>query len=181
MHLLGLFSLLAEHGEHESALLDPESWGLFFWTACSFTVVLFILKKTAWAPILDALERREKAISDQIKAAQHDREEAAKLLADHKRQLEKVRDEAQEILNEATRDQKRVLDEANAKAIAEAEATKQRAIRDIELAKGKAMDDLKQQSVELALSLAEKVIGSEVDRQKQRRLVDEFIKSYEKN
>lgn len=170
----------AEHGDHVPALLNPD-WGLVFWTACTFGVVLFILKKTAWAPILDSLERRERAIHDQIAAAQHDRAEAAKLLEQHKKALATVRDEAQEILNEAAADQKRMLDEAHAKALAEGEATKQRALKDIELAKGKAVDELKQKTVELAIGLAEKVIGSEVDRTKQKRLIDEFIQNYERN
>jgi F-type H+-transporting ATPase subunit b len=181
--VIRLAFLLAEHGsEHGSvpALLSPD-WGLVFWTACTFAVVLFILKKTAWGPIIESLERREKAISDQIAAAQHDRAEAAKVLEEHKKALAKVRNEAQDILNEAAADQKRMLDEAHAKAVAEAEATKQRAIRDIELAKGKAVDELKQKTVELALGLAEKVIGSEVDRTKQKKLVDDFIKSYDRN
>ncbi len=182
MNLLAF--ILAEHGEGHGTvhfLLDPHSWGLVFWTACTFALVLLILKKTAWTPILESLERRERAISDQIAAAKHDREEAAKVLEQHKKALATVRNEAQDILTEAAADQKRMLDEAHQKAVAEAEATKQRAIRDIELAKGKALDELKQKTVELALGLAEKVIGSEVDKGKQKKLVDEFIKNYEKN
>jgi F-type H+-transporting ATPase subunit b len=175
---LGLI-LLAEEQVH--ALLDPESWGLVFWTACSFAIVLLILKKTAWGPIIDGLEKRERTISDAIAAAQKDRADAMKVLEEHKRQLATVRNEAQEILNEAAVDQKRMLDEAHAKATAEAEATRQRALRDIELAKAKAMEELRQSSINLALSLAEKVIGSEVDRAKQKRLAEEFIKSYERN
>ena len=66
MTVLALF--LAEHGSHGPVLLDPESWGLVFWTACTFAAVLFILKKTAWGPIIESLEKRERTIEDQIKA-----------------------------------------------------------------------------------------------------------------
>ena len=175
------FYLLAEEHAHVSALLDPESWGLIFWTACTFLVVLAILKKSAWGPILEGLEKRERTIRDAIAAAQKDRADAARLLEEHRKQLEKVRNEAQAILNEAALDQKRMLEEAQAKANAEAEATRKRALHDIELAKTKAVDELRASSIDLALQLAEKVLGSEVDRQKQRRLVDEFIKDYERN
>lgn len=172
----------AGHGAgHGDALLDPHSWGLVFWSAVTFGVVLLILKKAAWAPILDGLEKREKTIADAIASAQRDRVEAAKLLEEHKKKLEAVRNEAQEILNETAADAKRIMDEAHAKATAEAEATKQRALRDIDLAKTKAIDELKASTIDLAMGLAEKVIGAEVDRKKQRHLVDEFVKSYEKN
>ncbi len=172
---------LAEHGEKTAPLLDPESWGLIFWSAISFGLVLLILKKAAWGPILEGLEKRERTIADAIAAAQRDRAEAARLLDDHRKQLEKVKGEAQAILNEAANDQKRMLEEAHAKAAAETEATKQRAIHDIELAKGKAVDELRQKSIDLALQLAEKVIGSEVDRPKQKKLIDDFVKAYGKN
>jgi len=176
------FILLAqEHGAHPHALLDPESWGLVFWTGCTFAAVLFILKKTAWGPILDGLEKRERTIADAIAAAQRDRVEAAKLLEEHKKSLDKVKNEAQAIINEAAADQKRLLEEAHTKANAEAELTKQRAIRDIELAKHKAVEELRQKTIDLAIGLAEKVIGSEVDKNKQRRLVDDFVQKYEKN
>lgn len=179
---LALFFLAEGEGHNKvSPLLDPHGWGLVFWTGCSFLLVLVLLKRTAWGPILAALEKRENTIRSQLAAAEKDRADAARLLEDHKKQLEKVRNEAQAILNEAAADQKRMLEEAHAKANAEAEATKQRAIRDIELAKSKAVDELRQKSVDLALGLAEKVIGSEVDRAKQRRLIEDFVKDYERN
>src|SRR5581483_6989578 len=91
------FFLLAEHEAHSSvpALLDAESWGLVFWTGITFMAVLFILKKTAWGPILESLEKREKTIADQIAAAQHDPAAAAKVLEEHKKALAQVRHEAQ--------------------------------------------------------------------------------------
>lgn len=184
-----LFFLAEEHaaagghgaGHGSDALLDPHSWGLVFWSAITFGVVLFILRKAAWGPILEGLEKREKTIADAIAAAQRDRVEAAKALEEHRKKLEQVRNEAQAILNETAADSKRMMEESAAKAAAEAEATKQRALRDIELAKAKAVDDLRKQTVELALGLSEKVIGAEIDRGKQKRLVDEFLTSYEKN
>jgi F-type H+-transporting ATPase subunit b len=179
--------ILAQHGGAEAAehsvpaLLDPHSWGLVFWSAVTFCVVLAILRKAAWGPIIEGLDKRERTISDAIAAAQKDRVEAAKLLEEHRKKLETVRNEAQAILNETASDAKHMMEEAQAKANAEAEATRQRALRDIEMAKAKAVDEIKQSSVDLAMALAEKVLGSEVDRAKQRRLVEDFVKSYERN
>ncbi len=182
---LALLILAQEHGgeggAEVSALLDPHSWGLFFWSAVTFGTVLFVLKKTAWGPILEGLEKRERTIADAIASAQQDRAAAQKLLEEQTKKLHEVRNEAQKIINEAAADAKRLTEEANAKAIAEAEATKQRALRDIEMAKTKAVDELRAQSVDLALELAGKVLGAEVDRNKQRKLVDEFVKQYGKN
>jgi F-type H+-transporting ATPase subunit b len=179
------FIFLAEdkagHGHAAVPALLHHEWGLIFWSAVTFGVVLFVLKKTAWGPILEGLEKRERTIADAIATAQKDRAEAAKVLEEHKKQLAKVRDEAQSILNETTLDAKRIVDEAHAKAAAEAEATRQRALRDIEMAKAKAVDELRRSSIDLALVLAEKVIGSEVNREKQRTLVEDFVKAYERN
>jgi F-type H+-transporting ATPase subunit b len=171
----------AAGGAHTDALLDPHSWGLIFWTSITFGVVLLVLKKAAWGPILEGLEKREKTIHDAIAQAQKDRADAAKLLEEHAAKLKSVRDEAQAILNETANDAKRIMDEAHAKAAAETEATRQRALRDIEMAKAKAVEDLRKGAVDLALQLAEKVIGAEVDRNKQKRLVEDFVKSYGKN
>ena len=178
------FLFLAQHGEGHGdtpALLDPHSWGLVFWTSVTFAVVLFVLKKSAWGPILEGLEKRERTIADAIAAAQRDRLEAQKLLENQTKQLDNVKNDAQKILDEATADAKRLTEETMAKAIAEAEATKARAVRDIEMAKTKAVEELRVKTVDLALELASKVIGSEVDKTKQRRLVDEFVKQYGKN
>src|SRR5438045_3434023 len=115
--LLRLVLLLAEQEGHEGpALLDPHSWGLVFWSAITFGVVLFVLRAKAWGPILSQLEKREKFIADSIAAAKKDREEASLILAEHKKQLEQVRNEAQAILNEAAADKKRLIEEAHAKA-----------------------------------------------------------------
>lgn len=182
---LAFLFLAQEHGggEHGAtpALLDPHSWGLVFWTAVTFAVVLFVLKKTAWGPILEGLEKRERTIADAIAAAQRDRLEASKLLENQTKQLDAVKNDAQKILDEAAADAKQHSEEIMAKATAEAEAIKNRAVRDIEMAKAKAVEELRLQTVDLAVGLASKVIGSEVDKAKQKRLVDEFVKQYGKN
>jgi len=178
------FLLAQEHGggeAHAPALLDPHSWGLVFWTTITFGVVLFILKEKAWGPILEGLEKRERTIADAIAAAKRDREEAQKLLEVQTVKLNEVKQDAQKRLNQAAADPKRIAEESQQKAIAEAEATKQRALRDIDMAKQKAVEELRTTSVDLALELASKVLGAEVDRAKQRRLVDEFVKQYGKN
>src|SRR5262245_9605942 len=112
--------LLAQHGEHGhgdvSPLLDPESWGLVFWTAITFGVVLVVLKTAAGGPILKGLEQRARTISVAIETAKRDRLEAAKVLEEHKKQLASVRNEAQAILNEAAADAKRLAEETHAKA-----------------------------------------------------------------
>ncbi len=180
--MIQLALFLAEHGEEtKDALLDPESWGLVFWTGVTFIVVLFVLKKYAWGPILEGLDKRERTIADAIAAAQKDRAEALKVLDEHKKKLEGVQDESQKILNVAAADAKRIVEDAQAKSAQEAEATRQRALHDIELAKQKAVSEIQLKSVDLAFHLAEKVLGSEVDRAKQKRLVDEFVKNYGRN
>jgi len=181
------FIFLGEHGAaagghgETHALLDPHSWGLVFWSAITFGIVLTVLKKTAWGPILEQLDARAKTIEDALHEAERARAEAKKLADDNQKQVDKAKVEAQKILDEASRDAKRIVEEAHAKAGADAEATKLRALRDIDMAKAKAVDEIRQTSVELGLAIAEKVLVSEVDRPKQRRLVEDFAKSYGKN
>jgi len=178
-----LFTFLAEHGaEHGDGnwILDPHAGGLVFWKGITFAIVLIVLYKTAWGPILQGLDRREKTIRDAIADAERNRTESQKLLEDYRTKLESIRAEAAAIIEEGRADKKRIIEEAHAKAAHEADETKSRALREIDLAKGKALDELKQLSVKLALGIAEKVVGAEVDQNRHRKLIDETLASYDK-
>jgi F-type H+-transporting ATPase subunit b len=177
------FLFLAENPEGESKVpwfIDPDSGGLVLWTAISFGVVLVILYRTAWNKILEGLDAREKKIRGDIEAAEKNRLESQRLLEEYKHKLEAIKAEAAAIIEEGHADKKRIIEEAHAKATAETEETKARAIHEIELAKGKAIDELRKSTVKLAVQLAEKVVGAEVDQTKHRRLIDEALASYDK-
>ncbi|MGE0711224.1 MAG: F0F1 ATP synthase subunit B [Planctomycetota bacterium] len=166
---------------HPHTLLDPHGAGLIFWTAVIFSIVAITLYKLAWAPLLEALGKREQAISGAIDEAARTRAEAEKLRLRYEEQLEGVRQEAQKIIDEGEADKKRIIAEARAKATQEADEIKARAERDIALAKTKALAEVKQTSALLAMAIAEKVIQAEVDGNRHKKIVDEVLTSYEKS
>ncbi len=178
---MNLILLAAEGGDHPAWYLDPHGFGLVFWTGIVFALVALLLYKTAWGPVLQALDAREEAIGGSIASAEALKREAAEVKARYEEQLEKVRQEAQAIINEGEADKRRIIQEAQARANQEAAEIRARAERDITLAKTKALAELKQTSVTLAMAIAEKVIAAEVDAKKHKAVVDEVVAAYERS
>src|ERR1700753_4037504 len=112
-------------------LLKPEL-GLIFWTALIFIVVLFLLPKSAWKPILKALDDREKTIDDALKTAERTKEEMAKLNAEHEKLLNEARQERSQILKEAKDMKDAIINEARDKAKVEGSKLIEEAKREIE-------------------------------------------------
>lgn len=162
------------HGDVHT-LLDPHGFGLVFWTAVTFVIVLVALHRVAWGPLMSALDQREVAIAGQVDASRRVREEADAVKAKYEALMEGHRREGQRIIDEGEADKKRILEDAHAKATADAQDVKARAQRDIQQAKLKALAEVKAESVTLAMAIAEKVIGAEVDAKRHHVLVDEVL------
>ena len=173
-----LFLLIQEHGaaaeEAKGGLLSPHG-GLMFWTLLIFLVVWVILSRYAFKPITAAVEAREKALEDAIAAAKADREEAAKILAEHRRQIEAARGDAQKLIGEG----RAVGDKLRAEMIEETRAQQQemleRARREIEGEKVRAIAELRREAVDLAIAGASKVIEKNLDDESNRRIVESFL------
>ena len=173
-----LFLLIQEHGaaaeEAKGGLLSPHG-GLMFWTLLIFLVVWVILSRYAFKPITAAVEAREKALEDAIAAAKADREEAAKILAEHRRQIEAARGDAQKLIAEG----RAVGDKLRAEMVEETRAQQQemleRARREIEGEKVRAIAELRREAVDLAIAGASKVIEKNLDDESNRRIVESFL------
>ena len=155
-------------------LLSPHG-GLMFWTLLIFIVLFFVLSKTAFGPITEAVEARERALQDLIDSAKRDREAAAKILAEHTAQLEGARAEAQRIIAEG-----RAVGEKLRAAMLEETRNQQqemldRARREIETEKVNAIAELREAAVDLALAGAGKVIEKNLDDSTNRKLVESFL------
>jgi len=172
-----LLHLLAEGDPHY--LLDPHGGGLVFWTGLVFFLVLLALYRLAWGPIVEALDKREDAIAGQVEEAERIRGEAEGVKARYEDQLENIRQEAQKIIDEGESDKKKIIEGAQKKASDEAAAIRARSERDIQLAKQKALAEVKQEAAAMGLAIAEKVIDAELDPSKHKALIDDVIKSYE--
>ncbi|MEN9521888.1 MAG: synthase subunit [Bacteroidota bacterium] len=142
-------------------LLKPEL-GLIFWTSILFILLLFILKKFAWAPILDMLKEREEGIATALQSAEKAKAEMAQLTADNQRILNEAKEEKSKILKEARDTYDKIVGEASEKAKAEAARLMAEAKRDIDNQKNAAMIEIKNQIGHLATEVAEKMIRKEL-------------------
>jgi len=157
-------------------LVSPNP-GLILWTALTFLILLYILKKYAWKPILQAVTDRENSIESALLKADAVREEMARLTSENESLLKQARAERDAILAEATKVKNQIISEAK-------EAAQKEGARQIELArveinnqKAIAMADVKNQVATLSLDIAEKVLRKQFeDQKKQDDLVKELLK-----
>ena len=149
--------------------------GLSVWTTLVFLILLGILWKFAWGPILEMVQAREDGIQGTLDQAANEREEAAKLLAEHRQQMADARRQAQQVIAEGKEAGERVRRDIEEKARAEGDAMIERARESIEREKDAALQELRKESVDLALAAAAKLVHESLDEKKDRELVMGFI------
>ena len=156
-------------------LVTPE-FGLIFWTSITFLVLLFILKKFAWKPILGAVSEREKGIKDALTSAVEARKEMENLQADNERILKEARAEREAMLKDARELKNKMIDDAKQDAKIEANKLITQAQAAIEAEKKAAIADLKSQVAKISISIAEKVVREELSKPgKQEKLVESML------
>ena len=156
-------------------VVTPE-FGLIFWTSITFLVLLFILKKFAWKPILGAVSEREKGIKDALASAVEARKEMENLQADNERILKEARAEREAMLKDARELKNKMIDDAKKDAKIEANKLITQAQAAIEAEKKAAIADLKSQVAQISISIAEKVVREELSNtEKQEKLVESML------
>jgi len=141
-----------------------------------FGIVLFILRKFAWKPILNALKDREESIASALNSAEEAKKEVAGLKADNDRIIAEARQEKNMILKEAKEIKDKIIAEAREKAMQETAKSIVLAKQQIEAEKVAAINDLKNQVAELSVMIAEKVIRKELsNKSEQEKMVDGLI------
>lgn len=156
-------------------LLSPDS-GTIFWTIVTFILLLLILKKYAWKPILKTLGDRENKIKVALYQAEQDQKEAEKLLAEQRELLEKARKESVQIINDSKRSAEASRKELLEQARAEADRLLERAKQEIELSKDAAIEEVKQYTVDIAMLAAQKVVGEILSKEQHLNLIDKYVK-----
>lgn len=142
----------------------------------SFLVVLFILAKFAWKPILNGLKEREATIADALNEAKKAREENAHMMAKNEELMRQAREERELLLKEARDIRDKEIAEAKSKAKAEADALLARARTDIQNEKNAAITEMKNQVAELSILVAERILKEKLDSSAaQQSLVDKVI------
>jgi F-type H+-transporting ATPase subunit b len=160
----------------QAGLLDP-SIGLLFWMTLSFLIVLFLLKKYAWKPILEGLRSREEGIASALDAAKEAKEEMARLKASNEDLLKEARNERDLMLKEAKEIREKTIAKAEQEAKEKADAILARATADIENEKLAAMTELKNQVADISLDIAEKILRKKLsDDSEQKALIDDLVK-----
>ena len=148
-------------------------------TIAVFLVLLVVLSKTAWKPILAGLKAREAGIRGQIEGAEKANADAKALLADYERKLAAATEEAREIVEEGRKDGEALRARIETEATAEAGRQRERALRDIEIAKDGALREIYARTAALATEVAGKILQQRLDPAAHQRLVDEAVASYE--
>ena len=169
-------SVLAAGEEHgESPSLFAGDLGNAFWTLLIFVLLLVVLGRFAWKPILTALQKREEFIHDSLAQAKKDREEAEARLADYTTKLDKARQEATAIVEEGRRDAEVVRRKIHDDANREGTDIIERAKKEIALARDSAVRELYEVSGSLATELAGKIIRKQLSAADHEQLIKESI------
>lgn len=156
-------------------LVTPEI-GLIFWTSLSFLILLFILRKFAWKPILNSVSTREQSIKDALAAAEAAKREMENLTADNERILKEARQERDSMMKEARELKTKMISDAKEEAKAEADKMIAQAQAAIESEKKAAVAELKNQVASLSVEIAEKVVKDELsNKDKQLKLVEDML------
>ena len=158
-------------------LLTPDG-GTIFWTILTFILLLLILKKYAWKPILKTLEDRENKIKAALYQAELDQKEAARLLEEQKALLEKAKKDSIQIINDSKKSAEALRKELIEQARNDAERLLERAKQEIDLSKDAAIQDVKKYATEIAILAAQKVVGETLSQNQHLELVDKYIKEF---
>jgi F-type H+-transporting ATPase subunit b len=156
--------------------LTPEG-GLMIWTLAIFIVLLVILSRFAFKPLLAAVEARELALQDAVDGARRDREEAARLLEEQRRQMDEARAEAQALIVEGRQAGEQLRLDILEQGRVEQQNMLERARREIAIERDRAIADLRREAVELAILGAGRVIEKNLDNEANRQLVENFLGS----
>ncbi len=157
-------------------LLEEFSLGLFFWQTLLFGLLLFLLWKFAWKPILTAVNEREDGIKDALAAAEDAKKEMQNVTADSENLLKKARAEREGMLKEAREIKDKLIADSKEQAKVEGDKMIKQAQAAIESEKKAAVADIKSQVANLSVEIAEKVIKEQLsDKSKQLKLVDDLL------
>jgi len=157
-------------------LVNDFSFGLFFWQMLLFLMLLFLLKKYAWKPILSALNDREEGIKNALESAEKAKLEMQNLQADNQRLLQEARLEREAMIKDAREIKEKMILDAKEEAKSEADKMIISAQAAIESEKKSAIADIKTQVASLSLEIAEKVVKNELsDKDKQLQLIENML------
>ena len=158
-------------------LIEEFSIGLFFWQTIIFVILIYLLQKFAWSPILKAVNDREQGIKDALDSAEAAKKEMQSLQADNEKIMKEARAERDSLLKEARGLKNSMISQAKDEAKSEAQKIIESANEAILNEKNAAVSDIKKQVASLSIEIAEKLLKEKLsDDNKQMKIVEDLIK-----
>jgi F-type H+-transporting ATPase subunit b len=169
------------HAAEEAPALSPFAGNLgnAIWTLAIFVIVVIVLGKFAWGPVLALLQQREEFIHRSLSDAKRDRDEAEARLKDYAAKLQSAHAEAATILEETRRDAERLREEVRQRARGEADKLITNAQRQIQLETNRALEQIRREAVDLSVMIASKIIQRNLTREDNEKLIDDALKQVE--
>lgn len=147
----------------------------YFAQIVSFLILVWILAKFAWKPLMEMMEKRRQFIEENLAHAEQERKEAERIRLEYQEEMLKARQDAQGIIEKATKSSEERAAEILAEARKETEKMKQGALADIERERDRAIADVRAQVVDMSIAVAEKIIQQKLDLAGQEALIEQFI------
>jgi len=159
----------------DNPLLRPDP-GLFIWTILTFLVLVALLAKFAWRPLLQALEARQNSIRKSLDDAAHARQELERLNAESAQIIARARQEADAIITQSRSDGERLREEIRQKARGEADLIVKNAERQIQLETSRALEQIRHEAVDLSVMIASKIIQRNLSKEDNERLIEDALR-----
>ena len=172
--------LLRGDGQGNPSLLSVNP-GLIIWTIIIFFILLLVLRKIAWGPLLKALNSREESIRSAIENAEKLNKEAEQMIEQNKKDLMNANAKSMAIINEAKDVATKVREELISKANEDSRKLIDQAKTEIDQQKDAALNEMKDEISEIAIKAAEKLINENLDEKKQKKIIDDFLVRIPKN
>lgn len=178
--LYGFSLAIIAFSEGGGSLIDVNP-GLIFWTAITFIILLVILKKVAWKPILAALDQREAAIRESLEKAERAQQEAQKVLDENQANLAKAEEESRKIIDQSRGYAEKLKEQIISESKQQAQKIIDDASAEIERKKDSAFNELKTQIAEISIQAAEKILKQNVNQETNKNIVNKYISEITKN
>ena len=159
-------------------LVQPDP-GLYIWTIVTFLVLVALLAKFAWRPLLAALDERQQAIRKSLDDARQAKQDLERVHAESAKILEQARKEAESIVASTRTDVNQFREEMRQKARAEADGIVKNAERQIELETARALQQIRHEAVDISVNIASKLLQRNVSKDDNARLIEDTFKRIE--
>ena len=165
----------------EEAPLSPFAGNLgnAVWTLVIFVLVVLVLGKFAWGPVLSLLQQREEFIHKSLSDAKRDRDAAEARLKDYAAKLQSAQAEAVGIIEEARKDAERLRDELRQRARTEADTMLKNAERQIDLQTTRAVQQIRREAVDMSVAIASKLLQRNISKEDNEKLINDALKQME--